>query len=77
MTLREFERIVLLLSKQGWIRHWIHWNYPQESPWEMALSFSDGSFEFNLKSHLGARGFRFEMRRGHEYAVVTRIRKEV
>lgn len=72
MTLKKFERFVLLLSNQAWTRYWIHWNYPQESPWKMGLSFHDGKFGQNLKKILIREGFHFETQEEHEYAVIDR-----
>lgn len=81
MTLKDFERIVLILSNQGWIRYWIHWNYPQKSPWKMAISFFSPEYrkQFgpNLKEVLAKQGFSFETQEGHEYAIVERDRTEI
>jgi hypothetical protein len=41
ITLGELRRIVLRLANQGWVRYWVHWNYPVESPWLMAIQVRD------------------------------------
>jgi hypothetical protein len=60
MKLAELERIVLKLSNQCHVRYWKHWNYPQKTPWLMALHFMHYNEEFhseNLKRELTGLGF--------------------
>ena len=38
MTADELQRLVRLIGNAGWCRHWLHYNYPQTEPWEMAIS---------------------------------------
>jgi len=81
MKLQDLQRIVLLLSNQGWTRYWVHWNYPQRSPWKMAISFSlprdEKQFGSNLKRVLAKQGFTFETRGDSGFAVIERDRMEV
>ncbi len=37
MTATELQRIALRLSGYGWCRHWLHWNYPYQESWRMAI----------------------------------------
>jgi predicted Zn-ribbon and HTH transcriptional regulator len=41
MTADQLQSIAMLLSRSGWVRHWLHFNYPQESPWLMAIDVRD------------------------------------
>lgn len=38
MTADELQRIVLRLANQAWVRYWLHWNYPGQEPWLMAVT---------------------------------------
>jgi hypothetical protein len=60
MKLAELERIVLKLSNQCHVRYWKHWNYPQKTPWLMALHLMHYKEELrsdNLKRELTECGF--------------------
>lgn len=37
MTLSDFERTVLLFANHTPTMYWMHWNYPCQEPWVMAL----------------------------------------
>jgi len=37
------QRHVARLSNSGFVRHWLHWNYPQETPWIMAIECRDNN----------------------------------
>jgi hypothetical protein len=41
ITIEELHRIVVRLANQGWVRYWLHWNYPVETPWLMAIQIRD------------------------------------
>lgn len=41
ITVREFKRVALHLANQAYVRYWMHWNYPVESPWLVAISVRD------------------------------------
>src|SRR4051812_26651416 len=41
ITADELKRIALRLANQAWVRYWLHWNYPVESPWLMAIQARD------------------------------------
>jgi hypothetical protein len=45
ITADELQHITLRLANACWCRYWLHWNYPVQGPWLMALSCheSDGS----------------------------------
>lgn len=38
MTADELQRVARMLGNQSWCRYFLHWNYPTEAPWEMAIS---------------------------------------
>lgn len=38
MTATELQNIVLRLANSGYVRYWLHWNYPHREPWVMAVS---------------------------------------
>lgn len=76
MTESEFTRTATMLSNSCWVRHWMHWNYPQSAPWEMAIScrHSDGS---DCEApELVTRGFRAVEQDGHRFYVVSRTELE-
>ncbi len=37
MSIEEMLQIVRILSNSCWVRWWVHWNYPQETPWKIAF----------------------------------------
>lgn len=42
MTLQELQhKYVRLLANKIWIRYWIHYNYPIQDPWIMAIQARD------------------------------------
>ena len=41
MTASRLQSIAMLLGRSGWVRHWLHWNYPQQTPWLMAIDVRD------------------------------------
>lgn len=64
MTLERFERIVLRLANQTAVRYWIHWNYPYQSPWVMAVrAYPTNGFnptEEKLTADLAAHGLEWD-----------------
>lgn len=48
MTSDELGKIALRLSHNWFIQHWLHWNYPSESPVVMAMEARD-SFGENVR----------------------------
>lgn len=72
MTLEELQRIVLMLSNSAYVRWWAHWNYPQQTPWIMALRVSDEAPDA-LESDLLARGFRKVVLDNMHYWLIDRI----
>lgn len=38
MTADRLQSIASRLGNSFWCRHWLHWNYPQQVPWLMAVS---------------------------------------
>jgi hypothetical protein len=38
MTAAELQRIASRLGNAMWCRYWLHWNYPVQEPWLMAIS---------------------------------------
>ena len=41
MTLERFERIVVLMANQCYVRFWRHWNYPDNTYQRMVISLRD------------------------------------
>lgn len=41
MTADELQRIVVRLADQSWVRYWLHWNFPRQGPWLMAIQLKD------------------------------------
>jgi hypothetical protein len=41
VTADQLQSIAMQLSRSGWARHWVHFNYPQQSPWLMAIDVRD------------------------------------
>lgn len=41
MTADKFHEIVLRLANASWVRYWLHWNYPSQAPWVMAVQARD------------------------------------
>lgn len=41
MTIEALQNLALLLANQNYCRWWSHWNYPCQTPWQMALSIMD------------------------------------
>jgi hypothetical protein len=38
MTATELQdKVVRMLANWGWCRYWLHWNYPRQEPWLMAV----------------------------------------
>ena len=37
MSASKLQRIVLTLANGSHVRYWLHWNYPCEKPWVMAV----------------------------------------
>jgi hypothetical protein len=64
MTASELQSIVLRLSNSAFVRHWLHWNYPCETPWVMAIEVRDldGGQGFQPKRvpHLEDLGFEWD-----------------
>ena len=58
MTIDEFQRIVLSLSNQTYVRWWTHWNYP-DSPVMMAIGLH-GSIRAGFIAEMADRGFTWE-----------------
>ncbi len=81
MTADELQRVARMLGNQCWCRYWLHWNYPQTEPWEMAIScvsmrMSDSG---NVRisdpvpvEELKARGARAEVVDGLIYYIIAR-----
>src|SRR5690606_7584118 len=84
-TLEQHRRIAERFCNQGWTRYWIHFNYPQESPWLMALcsieltlvgSALEASAGRVYERDLTERGYRKEVRDGLEYWIVERTNED-
>lgn len=62
MTASELQRIALRLSNQGWCRHFLHWRYPCQDQWLMAIQFAEmderGRLRVATFKPLEAKGFR-------------------
>jgi len=37
ITATELMKIATRLANQAHVRYWLHWNYPREDPWVMAI----------------------------------------
>lgn len=79
MTLEDLRKIARTLSNTYWCRYWIHWNWPTEEPWEMALSCLEmqclGQEVVHRPVYLSSleeKGFTEEVRDGLIYYVVRR-----
>jgi hypothetical protein len=60
VTASVLQGIALGLGNIGWCRYWLHWNYPQQQPWLMALDVRDvgGEPAELYEPDLRRRGFR-------------------
>lgn len=56
MTVAELRQIVILLANSCYVRYWVHYNYPNQSPWLMAISVQSDNVE-QLAKELGEKGF--------------------
>jgi hypothetical protein len=59
MTADRLQSIALRLGNSCWCRHWLHWNYPRQDPWLMAVSCFDYSGPPTFPA-LVRRGFTLE-----------------
>lgn len=41
MTADCLQNYAIRLGNSAWCRHWMHWNYPEQDPWLMAISLLD------------------------------------
>lgn len=58
MTADRLQSLALLLSRAGWVRHWLHWNYPTREPWFMAIDPRDDKGKpMDLKGEMEKSGF--------------------
>lgn len=58
MTADRLQLLVTLLSRGAWVRHWLHWNYPSESPWLMAIDIRDsGNRPIDMNGEMEKSGF--------------------
>lgn len=74
MTLEELQnRFVRILANQGHLRYWMHLNYPNQAPWEMALASIDIHGSPLEIADLEAHGFRRVDREGLIFYVVHRL----
>ena len=78
LTADALQLVALSLSNSTWCRHWLHWNYPQRSPWLMAVNCreADGTPARLYASDLERRGFRRENLEGADYWTVERIHED-
>lgn len=58
ITADKLQSLVLRLSNQCYVRHWLHYNYPEESPWLMAIALHNHPNFSILEEELTAIGFR-------------------
>ncbi len=52
MTIDQLRSYAESISNVHWTRYWLHWNYPQRTPWNMAISartFSGGSAPIDVE----------------------------
>jgi hypothetical protein len=47
VTADQLQRLARMLGNQSWCRYWLHYNWPETAPWEMALS----CVEFEMRSN--------------------------
>ena len=78
LTADQLLSVALRLSNSNWCRHWMHWNYPQRSPWLMAVNCreADGTPASLYAGDLERRGFRLELLDGAEYWIVERVQDD-
>lgn len=63
MTINELQHVVLRLANQVPVRYWVHFNYPRQDPWLMALQVEFGKRrlgceeEKRLRDELRSSGF--------------------
>ena len=73
MTAQRLQSLVLLLSRSCFVRHWLHWNYPAQEPWLMALQVKGAGDQFNgLADELTKSGFTLVYHDGQEVFTVPR-----
>lgn len=41
LTADQFQRIATVVSNKAFCRHWLHFSYPSQEPWLMALQIRD------------------------------------
>ena len=57
ITADKLQTLVLRLSNQCYVRYWLHYNYPEESPWLMAIALHNCPNLSILEEELTAIGF--------------------
>jgi hypothetical protein len=73
MTASRLQSIAMLLSRSCYVRHWLHFNYPQQEPWLMAISVKGAGDQFNgLVDELTKTGFTLAHHEGLEIFTVPR-----
>lgn len=75
MTIDELQSHVRRLSNSCHVRWWAHWNYPQQSPWLMAIHLMDYRHEIHCAEMLKA-GFCGESSNGYTYLVAERTNED-
>lgn len=83
MTADELQRLARMLGNSTWCRYWMHYNYPQAEPWEMALSCVEFQMQRNARISLPCpvdglkeRGFRTELVDGLIYYIIARTNED-
>lgn len=73
MTADELQRIAMRLSNSGWCRYFLHWSYPAQDPWLMAVQVRDADGRpVEVKELTDAYGFWPAPDRPGEYVYTIR-----
>lgn len=71
MTLEELQNIVLAIANHSHCRYWVHWNYPCENPWIMAINV-DGYKPQSFFNEMRDKGFEVNHMKRHLIFVIER-----
>ena len=76
MTATEIQNIARRLANSCWVRYWLHYNYPQESPWLMAISIMGAKEIGDINIELTRLSFEYMAGDGFPLWVIPRTNED-